>query len=81
VSHLNFHFNISPLRVTLLGLGTLCLLAVCWLTLHYGLSKIAGAFAAIGWGLALMVMVRILLISGAGDIAERNVHAVTSNGA
>ena len=50
----------------MIGLGAVGLLAVCWLTLHYGLSKIAGAFAAIGWGLALMVAVRVLVISGAG---------------
>src|SRR5271165_354190 len=64
ISH--FRLSISPLRVTLIGLGAVGLLAVCWLTLHYGLSKIAGAFAAIGWGLALMVAVRVLVISGAG---------------
>jgi putative membrane protein len=54
------------MRITLLSLGAVGLGAVFWLTLHYGLPEIVAAFAAMGWGLALMIAVRMVLISGAG---------------
>jgi putative membrane protein len=52
--------------MTLIGLGAVGLLATGWLALDLGLSEIAGALTAIGWGLTLMLAVRVVFISGAG---------------
>lgn len=58
--------TVSSLRSALLVLGALGLLALVWLTLHFGFADIAGAFASIGWGLALIVLVRVGVIALAG---------------
>ena len=52
--------------IVLLGLAGLGLAALAWLLAHYGIAETAGAVAAIGWGLALMLGVRLALIAGAG---------------
>ena len=54
------------LPILLLGLAGLGLAALAWMLAHYGIAEIGGAVAAIGWGLALMLAVRLALIAGAG---------------